>query len=254
MIKNSTSILVADDDSNVLKDSDTVSPVTPSNKLITESDVTGGGDMSKSTYDSNNSGIVDNSEKVNNLTVETAVPSGAKFTDTVYDDTTIQAAVALNTAKVGITPQQAADIVANNLKVSNVDHPLVETAVPANAVFTDTTYTNVSELNNDAGYLTEGAKGDDGESAYQVAVSNGFSGTEPEWLDSLKGADGVQGIQGIPGNDGSDGSDGDCGAARPVPSSPALPTRQESDRGSRPHLADRQESRCESPGRPSHRD
>lgn len=132
------------DDSDVLKDSDTLSPVNAGNKIITEADVTGGGDMSKSTYDTSNNGIVDNAELVNGLTVETAVPSGAVFTDTdtIYDDTTIQTEVDLNTAKVGITPQQASDITANNAKVSNVDHPLVETAVPSGAVFTDTVYTH----------------------------------------------------------------------------------------------------------------
>ncbi len=46
--------------------------------------ISGSGDMLKSTYDANNSGVVDNAEKVNSLTVETAVPSGAVFTDTIY--------------------------------------------------------------------------------------------------------------------------------------------------------------------------
>ncbi len=36
-----------------------------------------------------------------------------------------------------------------------------------------------------------GKDGEKGSSAYDVAVSNGFSGTEEEWLDSLRGADGV---------------------------------------------------------------
>jgi hypothetical protein len=45
--------------------------------------------MLKSVYDTNANGIVDNAEKVNNLTVETAVPAGAVFTDTVFDDTDI---------------------------------------------------------------------------------------------------------------------------------------------------------------------
>lgn len=218
---NGTSILGAGnvvtpayDDSDVLKDADTVSPVTGVNKIITQADVTGGGDMSKSTYDTGNTGVVDNAEKVNNLTVETAVPPGALFTDTIYNDTAIQAAVALNTAKVGITPQQSADIVTNNAKVSNVAHPLVEKAVPSNAVFTDTTYTNVSEFINDAGYLTSGAQGD---SAYDIAVSNGFVGNEAAWLASLvgatgatgsSGADGAQGIQGIQGIQGVAGNDG----------------------------------------------
>lgn len=40
--------------------------------------------MQKSTYDSNNNGIVDNAERVNNHTVEKDVPSNAKFTDTTY--------------------------------------------------------------------------------------------------------------------------------------------------------------------------
>ena len=44
----------------------------------------GSGDMLKATYDTNNSGVVDNAEKVNGLTVLTAVPSGAVFTDTIY--------------------------------------------------------------------------------------------------------------------------------------------------------------------------
>ena len=59
----------------------------------------GTGDMSKVVYDTNNSGVVDNAELVNGLTVETAVPIGAVFTDTIYDDTTIQSEVDLNTAK-----------------------------------------------------------------------------------------------------------------------------------------------------------
>lgn len=42
------------------------------------------GDMLKSTYDKNKNGIVDNSEKVNGHTVNSDVPSNAKFTDTIY--------------------------------------------------------------------------------------------------------------------------------------------------------------------------
>ena len=46
------------------------------------------GDMLKETYDTNGNGTVDNSEKVNGLTVETAVPPLAEFTDTTYPDAT----------------------------------------------------------------------------------------------------------------------------------------------------------------------
>lgn len=44
----------------------------------------GVGNMLKSVYDINNNGVVDNAEKVNGLTVLTAVPANAKFTDTIY--------------------------------------------------------------------------------------------------------------------------------------------------------------------------
>lgn len=43
-----------------------------------------------------------------------------------------------------------------------------------------------------------------GDSAYEVAVENGFEGTEAEWLASLKGADGrttsVNGVEQADGN------------------------------------------------------
>jgi len=55
--------------------------------------------------------------KVDDAQVQTDVPAGALFTDTVYDDTAIQAEVTLNTAKTGITTTQADDITANNAKV-----------------------------------------------------------------------------------------------------------------------------------------
>ena len=73
-------------ESDVVSPDDVLSPITVDNKVVTESDVAalGGGDMLKSIYDQNNNGIVDNAEKVNNLTVQTAVPLGALFTDHTY--------------------------------------------------------------------------------------------------------------------------------------------------------------------------
>lgn len=51
-----------------------------------------------------------------------------------------------------------------------------------------------------------GQNGSPGMSAYEIAVENGFSGTETEWLDSLK--NGPPGPVGAPGRDGKDGADG----------------------------------------------
>jgi hypothetical protein len=65
--------------------------------------------------------------------------------------------------------------------------------------------------------VLEGVPGPAGKSAYQVAVDNGFVGTEPQWLASLvgpqgdpgpPGADGDDGAPGTPGADGSDGAPG----------------------------------------------
>ena len=47
-----------------------------------------------------------------------------------------------------------------------------------------------------------------GKSAYEIAVDNGFEGTEQEWLDELKGTDGKDGTNGMDGTNGVSGADG----------------------------------------------
>ena len=59
----------------------------------------------------------------------------------------------------------------------------------------------------------DGERGSDGLSAYQIAVNHGFSGSETEWLASLKGERGQQGERGPQGERGSDGLNGNDGAA-----------------------------------------
>lgn len=51
---------------------------------------------------------------------------------------------------------------------------------------------------------SRGTMGQEGKSAYEVAVSEGFEGDEQEWLDSLKGEAGCKGDKGEPGSDGKD--------------------------------------------------
>lgn len=55
-----------------------------------------------------------------------------------------------------------------------------------------------------------GAPGAPGASAYQIAVANGFVGTEVQWLASLEGADGTN------GTNGADGAQGISGDGAPV--------------------------------------
>ena len=91
----------------------------------------------------------------------------------------------------------------------------------ADAVYTKEQAEEKFALKGDGG--GSGAAGADGASAFEIAVANGFEGTEAEWLASLKGekgekgdigAQGIQGIQGeqgLPGEKGADGAKGDKG-------------------------------------------
>ena len=74
----------------------------------------GNGDMLKSVYDTNGDGIVDNAAKVNGLTVLTAVPVGAKFTDTTYS--AFKAATASAAGGTGLVPAPAAGAQAKYLR------------------------------------------------------------------------------------------------------------------------------------------
>lgn len=58
-----------------------------------------------------------------------------------------------------------------------------------------------------------GKDGADGKSAYQIAVDNGYPGTEQAWLASLKGNKGDTGEPGAAGEKGEPGEKGDTGAA-----------------------------------------
>ena len=68
--------------------------------------------------------------------------------------------------------------------------------------------------------LHDGKDGENGKSAYEIAVQNGYDGTESDWLESLKGqkgdtgepgATGAKGDQGEPGTPGEKGDRGEKG-------------------------------------------
>ena len=136
-------------DNKVVTENDTVdiadvkSPITPTNKVVTEDDVVslGGGDMSKNVYDQNDSGVVDNSEKVNNLTVETAVPVGALFTDTTY-----------SVGDNGLTEKNFTTALSTNLTTA-YDHSQVAHA-PSDADNTSTNETSHSDVLIDTDVVT----------------------------------------------------------------------------------------------------
>lgn len=59
--------------------------------------------------------------------------------------------------------------------------------------------------------ISQGEIGPEGKSAYQVAMANGFTGTEEEWLQSLKGEQGPAGPAGPQGERGEKGDPGEKG-------------------------------------------
>ncbi|MFI3171116.1 MAG: hypothetical protein R3Y58_01910 [Eubacteriales bacterium] len=58
--------------------------------------------------------------------------------------------------------------------------------------------------------------GADGESAYQIAVDNGFEGSETDWLESLQGTNGATGATGATGETGATGAAGADGLTTSV--------------------------------------
>lgn len=65
-----------------------------------------------------------------------------------------------------------------------------ETELGYNLTITDVEGSNTITLKNGTNGI-DGTNGQDGKSAYEIAVEQGFEGTEDEWLESLKGKDGI---------------------------------------------------------------
>ena len=90
---------------------------------------------------------------------------------------------------------------------------VTETETGATISVTDATGTTTAELHNgekgDKG--DTGSRGADGKSAYEIALQNGFTGTEADWLTSLKGQKGDTGAKGERGEKGEAGETGEKG-------------------------------------------
>ena len=54
----------------------------------------------------------------------------------------------------------------------------------------------------------DGIDGKDGKSAYEIWLANGYSGTQSDFLNWLKGENGINGTDGVDGEDGKDGTNG----------------------------------------------
>ena len=83
--------------------------------------------------------------------------------------------------------------------------------------------------------INSGVAGENGKSAYEIALDNGFEGTEAEWLNSLVGPMGPQGEQGIQGEVGPMGPQGEQGIQGEVgPMGPQGPAGEKGEDGYTP--------------------
>ncbi|NWO04224.1 MAG: collagen-like protein [Alteromonadaceae bacterium] len=76
--------------------------------------------------------------------------------------------------------------------------------------------TAAAQLALDAAEEAKASSSDSGKSAYELAVANGFEGTEQEWLFSLKGERGERGPIGLKGDQGDPGPQGIQGIRGPA--------------------------------------
>lgn len=95
------------------------------------------------------------------------------------------------------------------------------TSVP-NGGSTGQVLTKDSGTDGDVSWVTP--TGTDGDSAYEIAVAHGYSGTESQWLASLVGAAGATGSTGAPGAVGPTGPEGPAMAVR-IASGTTFPAR-----------------------------
>lgn len=123
-----------------------------------------------------------------------------KVTDLETDITTLESDMDNVDAKL-----LALETKITELESAEVDLTPIQTQLDAVVSNATTNTIDITTLNGKVSTLeTEVANiesGQDGLSAYQIAVNNGFIGTEVEWLESLKGQNGTDGINGINGSD-----------------------------------------------------
>ena len=101
--------------------------------------------------------------------------SGETFDETESANWTALSGVQGEKGNDGFSPTVTATVVSNGVDLTIVDKNGTQ---------------NVGIRNG-----TNGADGNNGKSAYEIAVQNGYTGTEEEWLTSLKGTDGVTTVQ-----------------------------------------------------------
>lgn len=148
-----------------------------------------------------------------------AEPSGdpsAKATPELWAQATDMAQKAFNTADeaVQVAAEVRADADAGAFRGEKGD-PGFSPVVSVEPIEGGVSVTIEDESGPKSFELYGGGAGGAGESAYEIAVRNGFEGSEEEWLESLQGEPGPQGPQGETGPQGARGATGATGPQGP---------------------------------------
>lgn len=114
----------------------------------------------------------------------------------------------------GISPQPPSvifDVPADGVvdisqQISTVPVPAVQHVLANPAGFVKTVNGVGPDANGNVVVVGGGGSGGAGASAYEIAVANGFVGTQAQWLASLEGADGEDGLDGANGAPGAPGA------------------------------------------------
>ncbi len=135
--------------------------------------------------------------------------------------------------KVWINPNGDADVFSPTVEIQEITdgHRVIVTDVEGEKSF--------EVMNGPKG--DKGENGIDGKSAYEIALDEGFIGTEAEWLNSIKGEKGdigPQGIQGEAGPQGEQGPPGPKGNDGTVSFENLTPEQKESLKGEAADLTD----------------
>ena len=143
-----------------------------------------------------------------------------------------QRASRIGTADISaIGADLSAAVLALKISIDNIQAGQVDLSTTSIDALQDVVVANIDEnhvlkwdptaRNGDGAFVNsavvgeQGPAGADGDSAYDVAVANGFVGNEAAWLASLVGADGADGADGAAGADGDKEAVG-VGDASPI--------------------------------------
>lgn len=102
---------------------------------------------------------------------------------------------ASSTFTLDFAPDGVIVVLKNNIALQESEWDLVDDEITITASLTSGDDIQVTYFRT----VITGQQGEDGKSAYEIAVENGFAGTEAEWLASLQGIPG--GIEGFPESD-----------------------------------------------------